>query len=360
MTRELVIIPKNLFVNCFTRLAFLNMSNYGVKEIARNHFKGAKHLIKLDLSRNQLSILPSNVFELAPNIEIIDLSCNQIGTDGIDEYTFETCTSLKQLDLSNNRIGKIGENWLAPLKSLQVLNLNDNSDENGQKFQFKISDYSNNFELVSLYAKNSDFKCSNGIDLGERFTYLLRKLKKIYIAKCIEDGSSRTNLKKYNSADIMDTDLAIIEISGIGHNTCHGPLYLNKLLGSNFKIVIANQNNLGSILLSATIPGIVELYLSHNRLREIDFVEYLPNLEIADFSSNKIRTIDEDFFESLVNLRELNLAYNRLQGLDLTVMEQIPKLKIFHNAVAGLFKSNLNTSIELINIADSEYAAIDV
>lgn len=152
LTRELEMIPKNLFAKCFTRLTFLNMSNCGINEISRNRFTYAEHLIKLDLSRNRISELPSNVFELAPNIEIIDLSNNRIETEGIDEYAFEKCISLKQLDLSNNRLLRIGNDWLIPLVNLEVLNLNDNSaDGDGRKkFQFRITQYYNNTNLVTL------------------------------------------------------------------------------------------------------------------------------------------------------------------------------------------------------------------
>lgn len=101
---ELKTIPNNLFVNCFVRLNSLNVSSCGIAEISRNSFAHAANLVKLDLSHNQITIVPNNTFELAPKVEIIDLSFNQIGLDGSAEYAFENCTSLKQLDLSNNKI----------------------------------------------------------------------------------------------------------------------------------------------------------------------------------------------------------------------------------------------------------------
>lgn len=188
----------------------------------------------------------------------------------------------------------------------------------------------------------------------------------MFVSRFIDNKPSPINVVKYKS-DNLDNDLAILDISEIRYYDfiyeSYGPdMDLGKLR-NNFTILIANTNFIGSISCSTINQAVTELYVSQNRLTDIDFVGNLPNLEIADFSRNKLETINEIRFLSLMKLREINLAHNNLQKLDLAIMEQIPMLKILdisHNVLGGVFELNLNSSIELINITDSGYSGVDL
>lgn len=351
--KELKAIPINLFAACFARLNYLNMSNCGITEISWNRFQYAENLIILDLSRNSIRKLPSNIFDLAPNVEKIDLSHNGLGRDSIDVYAFEKCSSLKVLDLSYNYLhGHIDNNWLAPLTNLEVLNLSYNyySNDYQNALVFNIEDFYGNVNLVSILAKNSKYA---GWGRTPEFSRIhLPKLKQLIIPKSV-DGE-QTSIEKYNQK-ALDVNLAILDVSGREKEDLS--------ISSNFKVVIANYNEIRDVLCAENDCIVTELYLSHNRLTDIDFVEKLPNLEIADFSSNKLEEINEYQLASLQNLRELNLANNQLRKLNLGIMDQIPSLNILdisHNGLVDEFEFNTNSKIEIFNIAGNQFATISV
>lgn len=338
---DLKTVPNNLFVNCFKRLNILNLSKCGIEEIHRHRFENADNLIRLDLSYNQITSLTCRLFKFAPKVELIDLSHNRIGT--IDEYAFENCTSLKQLGLSNNSVLIIlsDSNWLVPLKNLEVLNLNDfESDGNG--FFFFISEFHENVNLVSLYAKNSrqhtNAEGSLFIDVYSRFP----KLKHLIISRSIDDEQYRTKTDKYNQ-NTFDENLAILDISGKGIRSLP--------ITANFKIVIANDNQIRSHYLRCSHINhkVTELYLSNNQLTDMEIVTKLPNLEIADFSSNHLQVMNEAHFMSLAYLVELNLANNLFRVLELDIIRgQLPSLKLLdisHNNLKGPFELNSSATI---------------
>lgn len=349
---ELQAIPINLFAGCFARLNYLNMSKCGITEISWNRFQYAEHLIILDLSRNKITKLPSNIFDLAPNVEKIDLSHNEIVAKNVDDYAFEKCSSLKELDLSYNKLQHIhiyNRNWLAPLTNLEVLNLNYNYLNYQGSLVFDIEDYYNNVNLVSILAKNSQSSDSAGFS---KISVHLPKLKHLIIPKSV--GGEQTSIEKYNQK-ALDINLAILDVSGRGKEDLS--------ISSNFKVVIANYNEIRNVWCAENECMVTELYVSHNQLTDIDFVEKLPNLEIADFSSNKLKVINENRLISLRNLRELNLANNQLRKLNLGIMDQIPSLNILdisHNGLVGEFEFNTNTKIEIFDIAGNQFTTISV
>lgn len=327
VTDVLTTFPNNLFVNCFTRLNFLNVSNCSIEQISRNSFAFAYNLNKLDLSHNHISKVPSYTFQLAPNVEIIDLSYNQIGKDGIDSYAFEKCFSLKQLDLSNNNIAYIThtrKNWIAPLTNLEVLNLSDNCGSGGIDFAFALSDFYNNTKLVSLYARGS-MALYDGTEYSTVSTHFPR-LKHLIVFLSHRDDRFQTNITKYYR-DAFDTNSTIFDTSG---------KYMNGLgISNNFKVIIANNNRIQSqnIICPRINTVVTELYLNSNELTDIFIIEKLPNLQVVDFSSNRLEFINETHFVNMEYLKVLNLANNRLQRLNICIVKQIPSLQTLDMSV---------------------------
>lgn len=322
VANELITIPENLFVNCFARLNFLSVSNCGIKEISRPIFSYAYRLIKLDLSHNQIAKVPKNVFEFAPSIEIIDLSHNKIRGLGIDYYAFEKCLSLKELDLSSNQflyVGYMGVNWIAPLMNLEVINLSDNNRNKEREIDFLIGNFHNNRNLVSLYARGSPSLHVRSDD--STFIDAFPKLKHLIVFTFHRDDGFQTNITKYYR-DSFDANWSIIDTSGKNADSLGIP--------NNFKILIANNNQITSMKIACAVTNhvVTELYLNQNLLTDIDFVQKLPNLEIADFSSNKLEIINEAHLVKLKNLVELNLANNPLRKLNSCMMRQIVPLKV--------------------------------
>lgn len=324
--RELRTIPKNLFANCFTRLKFLKVSNCGIREISEDGFSYADNLIKLDLSHNQISKVANYTFDLAPKVEVIDLSYNRIGTQGIEEFAFDKCTSLKQLNLTNNSLKYISSGWLTPLTNLQVIDLS-NFGSKEESFAFATTAFYNNTNLVSLYARNSkglmNFDAFEFADISTR----LPKLKHLIAFCSYRYDKWGTNITKYHR-EKLDRNLTIFDLSG---------KFLGGLIIPNsFRIIIVNYNQIGSSTLkcSKDNPDVTEFYINHNYLTNIDIVEKLTNLEIADFSSNFLQSVNETILLQLKHLVELNLANNQLKELNGGILERIPSIKAFDTSAS--------------------------
>lgn len=298
------------------------------------------------------------VFEFVANIESIDLSHNEINNDGINKYAFERCNSLKKLDLSNNQLLNIpfDRNWLVPLKNLEEINLNDEDNfENCQdRFQFVISDYYHNTNLVLLFARSG--RCGSHINFKNNELNHFPKLKNLVFTGYAEDKNAQTNGEKYNRFN-FETNLTILDVSGRGSQTL--------TISKHFKIIIADYNAIQFIRVygSSTNNVVTEIYASHNQLTDIEFVEYCPNLEIIDLSSNNLETINEERLMSLVNLREFYCANNKLQRLDLGFMQQLPSLNVLdisQNNLNGLFEIDSNLTVDItINIRGNYYSKIN-
>lgn len=69
--------PKGL-KRIFPHLIAIRINNCGLKEIARDDFKGLKNLEMIQLRFNSLTTLPSNLFSSMANIRIIDFSVNEL------------------------------------------------------------------------------------------------------------------------------------------------------------------------------------------------------------------------------------------------------------------------------------------
>ncbi|KAJ9596478.1 hypothetical protein L9F63_012517 [Diploptera punctata] len=78
----------------------------------------------LDLSENNITHLPQDVFVRLPTLQKLNLSRNHIST--IEDGAFSNLTSLKRLDLSGNRLKSLTSNTFMGLESLEKLVLGQN------------------------------------------------------------------------------------------------------------------------------------------------------------------------------------------------------------------------------------------
>ena len=121
------------------------------------------NLTHLDLSNNQVNKIDSSIFTLAPNLQYLDLSCNNLGQDFIskDTFTSKNGSNLVHLDLSNNpKIGRIKYKIrsLVNLKTLLLSNtgIDDLEFLTGDLVELKLLDCSNcNFSEYQMIERLS-------------------------------------------------------------------------------------------------------------------------------------------------------------------------------------------------------------
>lgn len=347
---DLKTIPQNLFANTGRRLTFFNVSNCGLSDIFRDDFRNADALIELDLSRNRITELSNHLFDFLKNIQIINLSNNLLGVDSIQSDAFEKCLWLKQLNLSNNYFFSLlhdgAVNWIASLRNLQVLNLNSHMDFERDPHS-SASIFYENTNLVSLFAEN--WRIVNDVNDLDELIRRLPNIRHLIMAKVID----RPDISIFH-IDFPST----LDISGQQLNELH--------VTNRFEIIDASHNAIEFVNFATTNDSdnnnIGEFYVSNNKLSNIDFVQFMPNLRYADFSSNNLRILSAECLKNLKNLIKLNLANNQLEQFDFNVVQRLPVLKTFdvsYNLLQIDLKLYSNTSIEVFNLIGNQFANID-
>ena len=86
---------------------------------------GLPNAVELDLSDNDLSYIPWDLFENMPNLKILKLSHNDI-SELPSNLSFKNNKKLEILDLSWNTLSYFNHRWIEDLPNLRELLLNDN------------------------------------------------------------------------------------------------------------------------------------------------------------------------------------------------------------------------------------------
>ncbi len=99
----------------------LNFRGSGIESLKAGDLSGLTSLTNLDLSRNQLSVIPESIFADLTNLESLNLAYNQLSS--LPEELFSGLTGLTVLDLSRNQLVTLPENVFSGLSSLEDLDL---------------------------------------------------------------------------------------------------------------------------------------------------------------------------------------------------------------------------------------------
>lgn len=305
---KLLRIPGNAFEGLRElKKLFIRSKNYDWSpnknlELSLGTFNGLRELQTLDLGKNNLKVIPSDVFCPLDNLQVLNVTRNKIKS--VDRLGFgRNCgTGLRSLDLSNNEIKSLtDESEITGLRRLQELRLQHNNitDISGETFN----------GLISLRILNISYNNLQSIPEGTFAN--LKELREIYL---------NNNL--------------LYELSrGVFHR-------LEQLL-----VLDLSNNQLSSAHIDGgTFIGLIRLVilnLSNNALTRIDGKTFkdLFFLQILDLRNNSIGYIEENTFLPLYNLHTLNLAENRLHTID----------EFLFNGLFVLSKLNLNNNL-LINI----------
>ncbi|CAG9562611.1 unnamed protein product [Danaus chrysippus] len=271
-------------------------------ELSLGTFNGLRELQLLDLGKNNLKNIPSEIFCPLENLQTLNLTNNRMKS--IDRLGFgKSCgTGLRSLDISQNELKSLSEeSEISGLRHLQELKLQHNN----------ISDISDEIfnGLISLRILNISY---NNLQLiPEGIFANTKELREIYL----------------NNNQLFEL------ARGVFHR-------LEQLL-----VLDLSNNQLSSAHIDGgtfiSLIRLVILNLSNNALTRIDGKTFkdLFFLQILDLKNNSIGYIEENTFLPLYNLHTLNLAENRLHTID----------EYLFNGLFVLSKLNLNNNL-LISI----------
>ena len=122
--------------NLFNQLQYFDLSGNRIQSIGPNIFKTFKHLIKLDLSKNNLS--QSKLFDftfsvLFQNNSNLNEILNDNGLKLLPPGTFASNSHLKRIDISNNNFKQITFD-VSRLINLDIIDMRNNSVQYLDKF----------------------------------------------------------------------------------------------------------------------------------------------------------------------------------------------------------------------------------
>lgn len=255
-------IPQEIF-DTFPNLVFLEVFDSQLVEL--QPFENCINLRTFIASYNQLTEVPAGIFEGCPDLNILDLTHNQIS-----EFHSQGLENLLRLDLSDNQLEEIEVDSFGNLRSLEVLNLNLN------------------FIRVILPGFLSN--------LG--YT-----LKELHLAS---NQISEVLPEEFNS-------LANCEILSLFNNSISSISDISFLGMYNLQQLDLGANQIRNIDGTFTfITSLTEIDLDSNRIQRLNAGVFGENfgLETILLSNNNIQVIEEGVFEDFGNLTLLNLEQN--------------------------------------------------
>jgi Leucine-rich repeat (LRR) protein len=105
-------------------LQVISLAHNQLNSVRRGSFAGLEGIVSLTLNHNQIDVLEDHGFRAVPTLSHLDLANNRIVA--VSSASLAHLTKLKTLDLSHNFLRSLTSDLIVPLKSIQVIKLDDN------------------------------------------------------------------------------------------------------------------------------------------------------------------------------------------------------------------------------------------
>lgn len=338
-------------------LLVLNLQNNSLSEVHFTAFCGFKNIIEINLSRNKINslftdvmksqscqlrrfsrlhlsynkikLIPQNLSNTAPNLEVLNLAYNEIHSIKLDE-DFTRLHSLRSLDLSGNPIHEVNSGDLLPLMYLALES-------------FRVSE-------CAIYNLSGDaFKSLSNV------TSLSLSRNLIY-PKTLKDAFKSLS----NESRLQHLDLSEMMLSNVTNAMLNGFKNLISLDISFSSVryiqpqLFASLNTLDIINLEGNflskldginkVQSLRKLFLRDNRLRWINLTG-LDCLELVDLSGNLIMSLPQNWLAGIETLHFLNISNNVISTINHRAFQKVTlnTLDLSHNKLIyfhryGLFK----------------------
>lgn len=241
----------------------------------------------LDLSRNNLVTIQSEMFFNLSHLQCLNLSHNSIA-QAVNGSQFRPLTSLQVLDLSYNKLDLYHGRSFTELPNLKSLDLSHNSQA------FRMEGIGHNFSFVAQ----------------------LHTLK--FLSLAYNDIHSRV------SQQLCSTSLKVLDFSGnaVSHMWAEGDLYLHFFQGlKSLQGLDLSRNQLHTLLPRnlKNLPNSLKLLrLRCNYLAFFNWssLAFLPNLETLDLAENQLKALSNGSLPKGTQLLRLDLSSNSISSVD--------------------------------------------
>lgn len=319
-------------------LHYLDLSHCAVTDVHPASLNGLQSFLQeLNLSFNNISSLPFELFEGFLQLQTLDLDENWImmNPTQLDHLRY----TLQKLSLTGDRIYPVPLADLKNMRNLRKLNISTHSQTDAlspdifdgfgpavEEIQFSRS------KLKSI--KNEAFLHIPGVKVID---LSLNRINRIDNDAFAHVGHSVLRLR-LNSALRMTTVSPIVweelyklqELDLSGNNLRSVPEE-SFLKNKDLTYLNLRFNSISELSphLFETMPRLHRIFLSFNSITAIytETFHRLKDLELIQLNENQLETLQPRAFSDLTNLRILDLAGNQLNELDDEIFQNSPKLQ---------------------------------
>ncbi|KFB36689.1 hypothetical protein ZHAS_00003855 [Anopheles sinensis] len=314
----------------FSNLQILDVSANQLGTIRRDHFSRLERLRLLQLAANQLHNLPSDIFYDLPNLVELDLHDNRLSE--LPLHMFRPLGRLRVLNLANNTIHDLPRNSFAGLGNLTELHLARN--------RLYVIPFQVFKELRSLEVL--DLSSNMLVSFLDNFFLLNKQLRVLRLNGNIIEKISKNalyGLRRLQSLDLSANKLVFIDRNAFDTldelrylNVNQNQIYIlpstvfsalralrtldlsSNLMRSLPNSIFAAQHSLVRLHLDATNLESLSNWVARNN--HTVNREILRNLRYLSIRNNtRLKEIEPCVFRNVPNLETLLLSNNRLTAL---------------------------------------------
>ncbi|XP_050348809.1 toll-like receptor 6 [Nymphalis io] len=328
------IILSNNTINVLPPGLFRGLEQLQVLDLSRNEltsqwinkgtFVGLLRMVILNISFNRLSRIDRYMFQDLYSLQKLNLDHNEITS--IDEHAFEELRNLHSLTLSNNKLIHIHTHIFNDLHVLHELFLDNNKikhiDENAFDNMTTIGDLglNDNF-LSSIPPSIRKLRSLRSLDIGNNnITHLSREnfhgLSELFGLRLVDNKVTHLNEDTFEHLP----QLQVLNLASNKINLVSPGCFRKNI---NLKLLRMDGNDITKFDgIFSTLNNLVWLNMSANKISSFDFDTFPSSLEWLDLHMNYISTFHNNDMNSKVNIKLLDLSYNNITEL---IVSSIPK-----------------------------------
>jgi Leucine-rich repeat (LRR) protein len=289
-------------------LTIIELSSNRLASLPPELFLDARDIKEIHLRNNTLAVLPPGIFSELTQLQVLDMSMNELTAEWINSGTFAGLVRLVVLDLSDNRITRLESSVFRDLYSMQILRVHENLIEYLPENAFAALS-----NLHTLVLSDNRLSTIEAATLGGLHVLSLLSLDNNRLAD-LHPASLR------NASSLQDLHLNGNRLTAIPEALKAVPLLRALDLGEN---------------LIADVPKGAFDHMTHlSGLRLIDnhignltkgIFDKIRDLNILNLSGNRIRHIEPGTFDQNLKLQAIRLDGNQLSDIS-NLFPKLPNL----------------------------------
>ncbi|XP_047531220.1 toll-like receptor 6 [Vanessa atalanta] len=343
------IILSNNTINVLPPGLFRGLEQLQVLDLSRNEltsqwinkgtFVGLLRMVILNISFNRLSRIDRYMFQDLYSLQKLNLDHNEIAS--IDEHAFEELRNLHSLTLSNNKLLHIHTHIFTDLHVLHELFLDNNKikhiDENAFDNMTTIGDLglNDNF-LSSIPSSIRKLRSLRSLDIGNNnITHLSREnfhgLSELFGLRLVDNKVTHLNEDTFEHLP----QLQVLNLASNKINLVSPGCFRKNI---NLKLLRMDGNDITKFDgIFSTLNSLVWLNMSANKISSFDFDTFPSSLEWLDLHMNYINTFHNNDMNSNVNIKLLDLSFNNITELIVTsIPKSVQKLYLNNNYISHI------------------------